>query len=277
MAPMSDSVLDALALEPDGEDRFRVAHHVGPGGVVFGGQILAQSILAALSGQDDKRVKTIHTVFPRAASAAAPIELAVERVHAGRTFATNAVAVCQDGKVCAQSLVLLTAAEPDFIRHADGAPALSEPDTATKVSHGDDGWDVRIVGDVDVSDPAAVGPAELDVWSRFPDAPDDPVTGQALLASASDGFLIGTAMRPHEGVGQAQAHVTLSTGVVSHTLTFHEPFSAREWLLLAHRSTYAGHGRCHGQASVFRRDGELVASFVQDGMIRPSGQPGAKL
>ena len=115
----------------------------------------------------------------------------------------------------------------------------------------------------------------LDVWSRFTGAPDDAVTSQALLAFASDPFLIGTAMRPHAGVGQAQAHVTLSTGVISHTLTFHEPFSAGQWLLLDHRSPYAGRGRSYGRADVFTAEGQLVASFVQDDMIRamPSGEP----
>jgi acyl-CoA thioesterase len=57
--------------------------------------------------------------------------------------------------------------------------------------------------------------------------------------------------------------------VLSHTLTFHEPFRASDWLLLAHHSTYAGHGRAYGRADVFTEDGTLVASFVQDSMIRP--------
>src|SRR5438445_766391 len=83
-----------------------------------------------------------------------------------------------------------------------------------------------IFGDADITDPDVTGPPDLDVWTRFVGAPDDPGVSQALLAFATDGFLIGTAMRPHEGVGQAQAHVTLSTGVLSHTLTFHEPLYA---------------------------------------------------
>ena len=87
-------------------------------------------------------------------------------------------------------------------------------------------WDVSIVGGVDLSDPDEVGPSELDVWTRFDGAPDDRIVDQALLAFATDGFLIGTAMRPHKGVGQAQAHVSISTGVLSHTLTFHEPLRA---------------------------------------------------
>jgi acyl-CoA thioesterase len=69
-------------------------------------------------------------------------------------------------------------------------------------------------------------------------------------------------------VGLGLAHRTLSTGVISHTLTFHEPFSAADWLLLSHHSPYAGGGRSYGRADAFRADGQLVASFVQDAMIR---------
>ena len=122
------------------------------------------------------------------------------------------------------------------------------------------------------SDPALVGPPDLDVWVRWDGAPEgDPVLDQALLAYSTDGFLIGTAMRPHEGVGQSQAHVTLATGVISHTLTFHQPAPAGDWLLLSHHSPFAGGGRSFGEASVFTADGALVASFVQDAMIRPLG------
>jgi acyl-CoA thioesterase II len=134
--------------------------------------------------------------------------------------------------------------------------------------------ELRFVDDVDINDPALIGPPELDVWSRFPDAPADPVTNQALLAYATDGFLIATAMRPHEGVGQALAHTAISTTVLSHTLTFHEPVDASAWLLLAHESPYAGRGRSYGRANVFTEDGALVASYVQENMIRdfPKGQ-----
>jgi acyl-CoA thioesterase len=82
-------------------------------------------------------------------------------------------------------------------------------------------------------------------------------------------------MRPHPGVGQAQAHRTLSTGVLSHTLTYHEPCPAAEWHLISQWSSYAGHGRSYGRGDIFRSDGQLAASFVQDAMIRArSGGPG---
>jgi acyl-CoA thioesterase-2 len=154
------------------------------------------------------------------------------------------------------------------IRHGAPAPVVGDPCDATPSGHARGAWEIRMVDGVDIDDPDAIGPATLGVWTRFVGAPDDPTVAQALLAFASDGFLIGTAMRPHAGVGQAQAHVTLSTGVVSHTLTFHEPFRADEWLLLSQSSLYAGRGRSYGRADVFTESGKHVASFVQDSMIR---------
>ena len=214
-------------------------------------------------------MKTVHTVFARSASPEAPLAITVDRMHAGRAFASSSVTISQGDRLCTRSLVLLSADAPDFIRHADPPPPVPGPDDCKPAGQHLGGWEIRIVGDVDVADPALVGPPELDVWTRFVGAPEDPALDQALLAYATDGFLIGTAMRPHAGVGQAQAHRSVSTGVISHTLTFHEPCSAGEWVLLSHRSSYAGRGRCYGRANVFRADGTLVAAFVQDGMIRP--------
>jgi len=271
-----EDLVGALALDPVGPDRFHGQHVVANGyGVVFGGQLLAQSLVAALAGHEGKRAKTLHTVFARGASPEEPLDIVVEPMHAGRAFASSTVTISQGDRLCTRSIVLLTADEPDLIRHADPAPGVAAPGDDRADGPGE--WEVRVVDDVDISDPELTGPPDLDVWTRFPGAPDDPTTDQALLAFATDGFLIGTAMRPHPGVGQAQAHVTLTTGVISHTITFHEPFAARDWLLLSHHSPYAGRGRSYGRANVFRPDGVLVASYVQDAMIRAkdSSRPGA--
>jgi acyl-CoA thioesterase len=264
-----DGLVGALDLESVGPDRYRAGNAGAGHGVIFGGQLLAQSVVAGLAGHDAKRVKTVHTIFARGGRPDAPVEIGVDRMHAGRAFASSTVTISQGDRLCARSLVLLSADEPDFIRHADAAPVSPGPEGGSPAGDVSGAWQVRIAGDVDVDDPEAVGPPDLDVWTRFVGAPDDPAVDQALLAFATDGFLIATAMRPHPGVGQAQAHVTVSTGVVSHTLTFHEPAPAGQWLLLSHHSPYAGRGRCYGTANVFRADGALVASFVQDGMIRP--------
>ena len=271
-----EAFLDALTLEPVGPDRYRATNLESDHHVVFGGQLLAQSVIAGLADQEGKTVKTIHTVFARGASPDEGLDITVDRMHSGRSVASSTVTISQGDRICTRSLVLLSADEPDVIRHADEPRTSSRPEDVADVIRGEGAWQIGIVGNVDISDPDLVGPPELDVWIRFAGAPDDARIDQALVAYSTDGFLIGTAMRPHAGVGQAQAHVTLSTGVLSHTLTFHERCPAGAWHLLQQWSLYAGHGRSYGRGDIFRADGQLAASFVQDAMIRArSGGSGA--
>jgi acyl-CoA thioesterase-2 len=273
--PELHGLREVLELEPAGDGRFRAQNFdTGFGGVVFGGQLLAQTIVAASTADPSKEVKTVHTVFARGGAMDQPLDIEVEPMHVGRALASATVTVRQGERLCSRSLVLLSAAEPDLIRHGVDAPPVGAPEDAPSSTGGHDFWEIRVVDGVDLADPGSVGPAELFVWSRFTGAEAPGVTGQALLGYATDGFLIGTAMRPHPGIGQSMSHVSISTSVLSHTLTFHEPIDAAAWHLLAHRSPYAGRGRSYGRADVFTEDGRLVASFVQDNMIRafPEGQ-----
>jgi acyl-CoA thioesterase len=271
-------LLAALDLESvdETEGRFRAGNVAHGPGVVFGGQLLAQSLVAAARTIPGKEVLSLHTVFARGASQDQPLDVVVEPIHSGRAFASVAVTIGQDERTCTRSLVLLHDPSPDLIRHAEHAPDVASANDVTLRPAANMPWELRIVDDVDLSDPDAHGPPELRVWVRFSGAADvgDPAISQALLAYASDGFLIGTAMRPHPGVGQSMAHVSISTTVLTQTLSFHEHFHAGDWLLLDQRSTYAGRGRSRGRAEVFTADGRLVASFGQDNMIRdfPDGQ-----
>ena len=147
-----DDLLGALALEAAGDGRYTATNAASATGTVFGGQLLGQSIVAASHGHDDKRVKTIHTVFARAARPDAGLDIVVEPIHAGRTFASSTVTIFQGGRLCVRSQVLLSADEPDVIRHEEPAPEVGSPeDWAPAV---DGSWQVRIVDDIDVSDPA---------------------------------------------------------------------------------------------------------------------------
>ena len=195
-----------------GEGRL-VAQNVGGGrDVVFGGQILAQTIVAATDAQPGKEVKTVQTIFARGGRVTEPLDLVVETMHAGRTFGSVTVTVSQGTRSCARSLVLLhdPGARPHQARRP--APTVDAPG-ATPSTTTVDGWEVGVVAWRRPLDPDAVGAAALLVWTRFDDAPDDPNTSQALLAYSTDGFLIGTAMRPHEGISQAKAHLSISTAV----------------------------------------------------------------
>ena len=164
-----------------------------------------------------------------------------------------------------------------MINHDPNPPTVAAAEQAGELRSGGvtfPGAEYVIVDDVDTWDVAApVGPPELNVWYRSTNTPDDRTVNQAVLAWATDGFLIGTAMRPHDGVGQNRAHVDLSTGVLDHTLTFHRPFSLSDWVLMAHESPFAGGGRTYGRCHIFNPKGELVASYVQDNMVRqmPAG------
>jgi acyl-CoA thioesterase II len=257
-----------LSLDEAGPDRYVGQNLSGSQAVIFGGQLLAQTIAAAARTHPDMSVKSMHTVFARGGSPDDAVLLEVDRLHAGRTFASAQVTIRQGERLCTQSLVLFDHPDADLIGHQDDPPDVAPPEECPARSPGLHGWDVRIPDGVDIADPDAVGPPELFVWSRFAGVSGDAWVSQALLSYASDGFLIGTAMRPHPGVGQALAHVSIATSVITQTLTFHDTFDAGDWLLLAHRSPFAGHGRSYGSADVFTQDGRMVASYVQENMIR---------
>jgi acyl-CoA thioesterase II len=271
---------EAFGLQPDGDNRFLASSIGDPDrhDVVFGGQILAQMILASsVAGPGaNKPLASLHTVFARAASLRHPLEIGVETIHDGRTVGSATITVVQGDRQCARGLAMLQSEDPDVIAHQPEMPVVGSPEDGRS---GEDspasglvapGTELRVVGGVDTWDPdAPTGPAELAVWIKLPTPPEVvPGIGEALLAYATDGFLIGTAMRPHAGIGQAMAHRSLDTGVLTHTLTFHRPIPVAEWLLVAHEGAYAGRGRAYGRAHVFDRDGTLVASFVQESLIR---------
>jgi acyl-CoA thioesterase len=266
---VTTDLVSMLTLDQVNESQYTAQHLPGAHGVVFGGQLLAQSIAAAATIDGaDLRVKSMHTVFTRAASAEQPITIDVDCLHIGRSFATVEVSARQEDRLCTRSLVLLHRPDADLIRYQEEAPDVPRPAECAQRPSPHDGWELRIPNGIDVSDPDAVGPPELPVWCRFGGVPDDNWTSAALLAYASDGFLIGAAMRPHPGIGQSMAHVSIATTVIRHTLTFHDSFDANGWLLLAHVSPYAGGGRSYGRADVFTESGRCVASFEQENMIR---------
>jgi acyl-CoA thioesterase II len=270
MDPMMSRLLASLTLSETGAATFRAPRaHDGPGAVVFGGELLGQAIVAAARALPGKRVRSVHAVFSRGADPAKAVDISVERLHDGRTTGSAAVTFAQDARRCAHALALLDVGEPDLVRHQRDMPDVAPPDEALAVSHPAAAPATIVVDDVDVRDPALTGPPALRLWIRFPGAPaGETALAQALLAFATDGWLIGTAMRPHAGIGQSMAHRELATAVLSHTLSFHGDLDAAGWHLIDHESVHAGGGRCHGRGAVFTVAGDLVASFTQDALLR---------
>src|SRR6202042_2989131 len=220
---MSESypILNSLVLERTGESSYRgpsVPSETRP--VVFGGQLMGQMIVAASAAMPGKTVRSLHAIFARAGTVAEPVDLEVDVMHSGRALGSLSVTARQGDRLLTRGRLLLAAGEPDVIRHRDPKPAVAVPEVTEPPKGGEEGAEVRIVDGVDVMTPEITGPPELHVWARFSHAPDDQAVHQALLSWYTDPFLIAAAMRPHDGIGQAMAHDTVSTGVLTHTLSF---------------------------------------------------------
>lgn len=248
--------------------------------VVFGGQILAQMIMAAHVDRSEdrtntKEVKSIHAVFARAGDYTEPIAYEVERMHDGRTLGSDTVTFRQRDRVMSRGIILWSEDEPDLIRHTAhvSMPDVAGPDDPQNRPDGRvfPGALGLIVDGIDTwSDDEPLRPPVQHVWTRF-DHSFGPVPDQAILSWATDGYLIGTAMLPHPGYNEGHAHRTISTGVIGHTLHFHDRFRADEWLLMSAESIWAGRGRTHGRCNIWAEDGRLVATYTQDNLVRGFG------
>ncbi len=247
----------------------RAPHFSGRPGVVFGGQLIGQAVIAATRRLPGKQVRTVQTTFVKGATTDQPVDIHVETMHDGRTVGSATVSFVQGGRLCARSLILLDVREPDLVRHQLPMPEVAPPDPAKAQPHWMAGPETIVVGEIDVADPELTGPPRLQLWIRFPDAPaGEAALARALLSHATDGWLIGTAMRPHAGLGQSMAHTEVSTGVLAQDVTFHDDFDASDWLLVDHHAQAAGGGHTYGRGHVFTAQGALVASFVQQALLR---------
>jgi acyl-CoA thioesterase II len=242
-----------------------------------GSQVLGQGLVAASRSTGDRFVKSAHMIFARPASGAAWVDLTLDPLHAGRSFGSVSVSASQAGRECARGLYLMDADPPDFVHHATAMPEVAAPDASTPVALPVRDREVRLADGRNYADPADQGPPRLHVWVRHAAPPSDRAIAQALLAHFCGFYTIGVAMRPHPGIGEALSHRSLSTGVLSLTVHFHEPCSMEGWLLYAHDVLHAGRGACTGTGRVFEQSGRLVASFALEGMLRALDPRAAKV
>jgi acyl-CoA thioesterase-2 len=234
---------------------------------VFGGQLLGQLIQAARRVCPDKAVKSLHTIFAREGHADYPVTFEVIRHHEGRSFATLTVTGRQrtadgDVRVLATSSICMHVVEdgPEHQEVAAVPPVLGpEHQLALDLLP----WETRATVDLNLT---ATGPPEFEFWMRTPDV--DPSLAPALAAYATDLTLIGTALRPMDGLGQRGNGTQFASAVTSHTLWFHRPFRTDEWLLLRQHSPVFAHSRCFGRGDILTEDGVLVASYGQEALVR---------
>jgi acyl-CoA thioesterase II len=266
-------LLDLFEVQPDGENRF-IAETGGAGQderqVVEGTQVLAQAIVAAAKRFPEKSVRSVSAVFARAVMVSAgAVELEIDVVSEGRSTATAILAAKQNDKRCITVTVLLDVPTGDVIRHHLPRPEVAAPADANISPMPMVGRELRLVDVVDVNSPDEVGPPELYAWLHYDPIPARDDLAKALIAYFTGHLGISTTMRAHEGIGTAQSHLTVSTAPMTVSVSFHEPVRWDGWLLYTHESTQVGAGMSYVRGAVHTEEGELIASFAQDALIRP--------
>lgn len=256
---------------------------------VFGGEVAGQALVAAgRTVPAERRVHSLHAYFLRPGDPKTPILYEVDALRDGRSFTTRRVVAIQHGEPIFNLSASFHIAEPGV---AHQVPALVAPDPET-LPPGEQALDatddrtrewfaqVRARFPVEVRFPdepprLATGrgerpPPRQRVWlraGRLP--PDDPLLHQCAVTYLSDLFLLASALPPH-GTLIDDAGVQMAS--LDHAVWFHAKFRADDWLLYDQEGTWAGGGRALCQGRVFDRDGGLVASVMQEGLIRlPAG------
>ncbi|HEV7777008.1 MAG TPA: acyl-CoA thioesterase II [Luteibacter sp.] len=250
---------------------------------VFGGQVLGQALSAAQQTVDPiRQAHSLHAYFLRAGDINAPIVYSVERTRDGGTFSARRVVAIQHGQPILNGSVSFQTPEEGF-EHQMTMPEVPAPEDiepmhplpSAEVSRlpekmqrwmGIDGpFEFRHVWPRDELHPAKRPPYQR-IWFRLIAPIDDaPSQHRALLAYASDFHLIGTATLPH-GISYLTRNIQMAS--LDHALWFHRPFRIDEWLLYAFDSPTTQGSRGLARGMIFTRDGRLVASTAQEGLIR---------
>ena len=267
-----ERLLELFDVTPEGDDTF--VGQTGIAGaderqVVEGTQVLAQAIVAVAKRFPEKSVRSVYAVFARAVVVGPPVELTIDVVAEGRSTATAVVNVTQNGKRCITVTAFTDVPSGDVIRHHLPRPDVAAPSDANVSEMPMVGRQLRLVDVVDVNSPDEVGPPELFAWLHYDPIPARDDLAKALIAYFTGHLGISTTMRAHEGIGSAQAHLTVSTAPMTISVSFHEPFGWGGWLLYSHESTQVGAGMSYVRGAVHTEEGELIASFAQDALIRP--------
>jgi len=229
---------------------------------VFGGQLLGQFVQIASTICPDKAVKSQHAVFAREGRADEPIQYRATCHHDGRSFATVAITAQQSRGIVATSSICMHVIEDGPQRQSvDEAPAVLGPEHQVALDLIP--WETRAAVDLTAT---TTGPPEYEVWMRTPAV--EPALAPALAAYGTDLTLIGTALRPIEGVSHRGNGMWFTSAVTSHTIWFHRPFRTDSWFLLRQHSPLLAHGRSFGRGDILTEDGTLVASYAQEALLR---------
>jgi acyl-CoA thioesterase II len=279
-----DELVDLLDLEPLEVDLYRGRSPNEERLRVFGGQVAAQSLIAAgrtvADGHGVERpVHSLHAYFLRPGDPKIPILYQVDRIRDGRSFTTRRVAAVQRGEPIFHLSASFQVPEQG-VTHQEQAPQVPDPETlptwaeaVAPYAEDYDAWmirprpiDVRHVGAPSRTspEPQEPRPPSHQMWFRADGRlPDDPLLHNCLVAYASDMTLLDTIMLPHGVIWTEGIQVSLD-----HAMWFHRSFRADEWLLYDQYSPSASGARGLATGTIFTRDGRLAVSVVQEGLLR---------
>lgn len=274
----TEEIVALLSLQTAGADRYSGKSHFMGASHVFGGQVLGQALHAAnmTVPQEDRRPHSLHALFILPGDLRLPIEYEVERVRDGGSFSTRRVVAKQEGK---RIFVMSTSFQSpeEGLSHQKSPPPMIDPETLPSSveqwrQQATSGWpfrpvpmDYRATHDGDLlSGPR--GSTSRNVWMRAPmRLPDDAYVHESLFAYVSDYGLLWTSLQPH-GISVGDPRLQIAS--LDHTIWFHRPFRMDEWLLFSIDTPNASGGRGLCLAHVYNREGVLVATVAQEGLIR---------
>ena len=280
-----EGLLAALDLTDTGartsEDIFTGPSQWMPLGRVFGGQVLAQSLVAAMrTVPDDRHVHSMHGYFLRPGDVGQPITFSVDRIHDGRSFSTRRTQAYQDGRPIL-SMIASFQDEDEGLEHQIEMPAdIPDPeslptaaDALAQVDHSiarywanERPFDMRHLPSPIYLKVDGEHTSRQAVWMKtMGPLPDDPDLHRAALAYASDYSIMEPVMRRH---GVAWATPGLKVASLDHAMWFHRFGRADEWMLYVQDSPTAQGGRGLSTGSIYSREGLLLATVAQEGMLR---------
>jgi len=283
MSAVLDELLALLKLEVIEQGIYRGQSQDLGFKALFGGQVMGQALSAAQETvADDRFVHSLHSYFLRPGDASKPVVYDVECIRDGASFSTRRVQAIQNGKAIFYMTASFQHVESGF-EHQDTMPVVPPPELVSSYSDyiheiqhvlpepmkqkflAEKPIDLRPVQKYDWLKPEKADSA-CQMWIKANgDLPDDLRIHTYMLAYTSDFHFLPTALYPH-GVSHWQPNFQIAT--IDHAMWFHKPFRFDDWLLYCMDSPSASNGRGLVKGQVYNRQGELVASTMQEGVIR---------
>jgi acyl-CoA thioesterase-2 len=287
--PTREAAPDILRLREDADGRFHAdggaKNHIGN---IFGGRLIAQSLVAAIATVAEMPVTSAHVYFLAAGQVDRPVEYRVTHLRDSRRFANRQVMALQDGQAIFTLMAQFHAPEDGFVHQHAMMPDVPPPEAVMPlqlyVREREGLIDLSAVRNFSGAMPIEMRPIApdsyfmersnglRDFWFRLPSAAmvDDPRLQQCLLAYASDYWLSGVAAIPHAFPTNGPELLISS---LDHALWFHRPARCDQWLLHHTASPSAGDGLGLAQGQIFDREGRLIASTAQESLLRGLSSP----